>query len=442
RELSFPVVATSGNISDEPIVIDQDEALSRLCDIADLFLVHDRPIERPVDDAVMRVVCGESQLLRRGRGYAPAPIAVLGLPSGIVAMGGHLKTTVALTRPDGIVLSQHIGDLETIEARKAHARAVADIARLFAVKPRIVARDLHPDYASSRAADASGLPVVGVQHHLAHVAACMAEHGIAPPVLGVSWDGAGCGPDGTVWGGEYLLVAKDGWRRVAHLRRFRLPGGEAAVREPRRAAFGLLHEAFGAHASAMSDFAPVTAFSNRERAVLNTMLTHGVNAPWCSSAGRLFDAFAALCGLRLRASYEGQAAAEFEWAADNNRDDRIYDFPVRDGAEDGCLIVDWQPALAAAIADLRAGTAVGGISVAVHRGLATAIAEVARRACVRRVMLTGGCFQNARLTEYAVTALRAAGHDPFWHRQIPPNDGGIALGQAAWAGWSERSGGG
>ena len=440
RELGGPVVATSGNISDEPIVTDKTEALLRLSGIADLFLVHDRAIVRPVDDSVARVVCGAPQLLRRARGYVPAPIAVPGMPGGILALGGHLKTTVALTRPGEVVLSQHIGDLETMPARAAHAHAVADTTRLYAVKPRLVARDLHPDYASSRAAETMGLPVVAVQHHLAHVAACMAEHGVAPPVLGVAWDGTGYGADRGVWGGEFLLVTQAGWGRVAHLRHFRLPGGDKTAREPRRAALGLLYEAFGEDALAMTDLAPVAAFSAAERAVLKPVLARGVNAPWCSSAGRLFDAFAALCGLRQRAEYEGQAAAELEWAAQAAMGDRCYDFPLRDG-DDGGLILDWQPALAAALADLRASAPVATIAAAFHRGLAAAIAVVAGRVGEPRVALTGGCFQNALLTESTVAALRVAGHEPLWHRQVPPNDGGIALGQAAWAGWCEQSGG-
>ena len=445
RDLAFPLVATSGNVSDEPIVIDEAEALERLGGIADLFLVHDRPIVRPADDSVARVVCGLPQMLRRGRGYAPAPIAVSGVAGGILALGGHLKSTIALTRPGEVVLSQHIGDLETVAARAAHAHAIADVTRLYSSEARLVVRDRHPDYASTRAAEATALPVMAVQHHLAHVAACMAEHAIAPPVLGVAWDGTGWGPDGTVWGGEFLLIDKNGWRRVAHLRRFRLPGGEAAAREPRRSALGLLYEAFGEDALAMTALAPVASFTSAERAVLGTVLRRGINAPWCSSAGRLFDAFAALCGLRQRISHEGQAAAELEWAADCDEAGRRYEIPVREATEDGILIVDWQPALEAALGDLRGGASggasAGAVSAALHRGLAAAIAAVARMVGERCVVLTGGCFQNARLTEATVALLREQGHDPAWHRLVPPNDGGIALGQAAWAAWCEGWGG-
>jgi len=439
RELGFPVVATSGNISDEPIVSDEGEALERLGGIADLFLVHDRPIVRPVDDSVARVVCGRELLLRRARGYAPAPIELKGARSGILALGGHLKGTVALTHADSAVLSQHIGDLDMIEARAAHTRAAKDLVQLYAEPPVLAVRDLHPDYASTRAAEASGLPVLAVQHHLAHVAACMAEHGLEPRVLGVAWDGTGYGPDGTIWGGEFLRVTAGGWSRFAKLRPFRLPGGDRAIREPRRAALGLLHEAYGERAFEMSELAPISAFSPTELGVVRQMLVRGINAPVTSSAGRLFDAFAALAGLHQTCAYEGQAAIELEGVADDQATGRRYRFAIRQG-DDTAFIVDWEPALAEALADLRAGVPTAEISAAFHDGLASAIADVAVRAGEQTVALTGGCFQNARLTESTVAALRAAGLDAVWHRRVPPNDGGLALGQAAWAAWMEKSG--
>jgi hydrogenase maturation protein HypF len=259
-----------------------------------------------------------------------------------------------------------------------------------------------------------------------------------PPALGVAWDGTGYGPDGTIWGSEFLLLTKTGWRRIAHLRQFRLPGGEAAAQEPRRAAIGLLYEAFGEDAFAMTGLAPVAAFSGAERAVLHMMLARELNSPLTSSAGRLFDGFAALLGLRQRTTYEGQAAAELEWAATDRATGRRYLFPVRESERrDAPLIIDWQPALGAALADLRVGETVAAISEAIHNGLATAIAEVAMRVREDRVILTGGCFQNARLTEAAVAALQNAGCEPVWHRRIPPNDGGIALGQVVWATWMD-----
>ena len=439
--LAFPVVATSGNRSDEPIVTEEREAPSRLAGIADVFLVHDRPIVRAIDDSVVRIVAGRPMVLRRARGFGPAPaVEREGIPEGILALGGHMKSALALTHRRGVILGQHIGDLDTALARDAYDGARDDIVRLHGVPPRLVVRDEHPDYHSSRVAEASGLTVVAVQHHLAHVAAGMAEHRLAPPVLGVAWDGTGYGPDGTVWGGEFLLVTEAGWRRVAHLRTFRLPGGEEAVREPRRSALGLLFAAFGREGLAMTDLAPVAAFTERERATLAVMLERGVNAPVTSSAGRLFDAVAALMGLRQRSSYEGQAAAQLEWSAVGveDRSPRSYSFPVIREPGSAPLVVDWQPALEEILVDIRRGDPAGGIALAFHRGLAAAIAEVASRIGEPAVVLTGGCFQNARLTEATIESLRGRGLTPHWHQSVPPNDGGLALGQAMWAARAAR----
>lgn len=438
RELGFPCVATSGNVSDEPIVTDEHEAVERLSGIADLFLVHDRPIVRPLDDSVVQVVAGAGQVLRLGRGHAPARIAVDGVEEGIVAVGGHLKTAVAVTQDNRVVDGSHVGDLDTAASRAAHAAALTDLARFHDVTPRLAVRDLHPDYASRRAAETLGVGTVAVQHHLAHVVACLAENGVAPPALGVAWDGTGYGDDGTIWGGEFILVEKDKWRRVGRLRPFRLPGSEAAVREPRRAALGLLFEAFGEEAVTMTDLPSVAAFDVAERGVIGRMLKRGVNAPLTSSVGRLLDAFASLCGLRQVNGYEGQAACELEWAGGERGRGAPYDFPVS-ADEDGMLVVNWQPALEAALADLRAGGASDVVSEAVHGGLIAAIVKVAARVGENRVALSGGCFQNVRLTEGAVAGLRAAGFTPLWHRRIPPNDGGLALGQAVWAGMTETA---
>ena len=439
HELGFSLVVTSGNVSDEPIVSDEHEALERLNGVAELFLVHDRPIARPLDDSVAQVVLGEPQVLRRARGYAPEPVSAEKTADGILAFGAHLKSTIALTCAAGAVLSHHLGDLETVRAREAHAQAAADLLRLYAGRPRLAVCDPHPDYASTRAAEKCGLPVVTVQHHVAHVAACMAEHSLVPPILGVAWDGVGYGTDGTIWGGEFIAVDESGWRRVAHLREFRLPGGEAAVREPARAALGMLYEVFGEEAVAMTDLAPVARFSSSERQVLLKMLRNGVNSPKTTSAGRLFDGFAAMCGLRQASSYEGQAAATLEWCAQGHVSDTEYRVSLREGV-DGCLVVDWEPLLIDAIAALRAGQPAGAVAASLHRGLASAIAQVAQRLGAQRVALTGGCFQNTLLTEKTVAALRAVGCEPYWHRRVPPNDGGIAFGQVAWAAWSEQKG--
>jgi hydrogenase maturation protein HypF len=432
-ELGFPVVATSGNRSEEPIATDEREAVTRLAGIADLFLVHDRPIVRAVDDSVVRTVGGRAMMIRRSRGYTPATVAAAPM-EGILALGAHQKATVALGTRTGAAISQHIGDLETAEARDAFDETVADLVRLHGARPRIVAHDLHAGYHSTRAAARMGLPTVAVQHHVAHVAAVMAEHGLKAPVLGVAWDGTGAGGDGTIWGGEFILIEATGWRRVGHLRPFRLPGGEAAVREPRRSAAGLLHAVYGTGGLELDDLPPVASFTPGERATLAAMLERGINAPVTTSAGRLFDAVAAIAGLRQTATYEGQAAAELELAAGDAATIGRYEFAVRDGATTGDpLVVDWEPALAAIIADVRAGAPVGDIAAAFHAGLAAAVAAVAVRIGEPTVVLSGGCFQNARLTEAATAAIEAAGMRAIWPQQVPPNDGGIALGQAWWA---------
>jgi hydrogenase maturation protein HypF len=431
NELGFPIVVTSGNLSDEPICIDEREAVGRLDGLADFFLVHDRPIVRHADDSIVRIVLGRELMIRRARGYAPLPVSLRRDADGILAVGAHFKNTVALGVEMNAFVSQHIGDLETPQAYLAFRGVIDALERLYDKPPRTVSCDLHPHYLSTSYARDAGLPVVSVQHHFAHVLACMAENELDGPVLGVSWDGTGFGLDGTVWGGEFLKVGESGFTRAAHLRTFTLPGGDRAVREPRRAALGLLHAAFGQAAFRMADLATITAFTPRELRVLDRMMVSGLNVPTTSSAGRLFDAVASLVGLRQHVHFEGQAAMELEWACAGVDTTERYPFVCRspEDPRDGAVVVDWQPLLAAVLADVRSGAAPGWISARFHNALADVIVEVAQRVGERRVVLTGGCFQNRRLTERAVTRLTEEGFRPYWHQRIPPNDGGIALGQ-------------
>ena len=433
-ELGLPVVATSGNHSDEPICTDEREALERLAGIADFFLVHDRPIVRHMDDSIVRVMGGRELVLRRARGYAPLPVRLkMPLPATVLGVGAHLKNSVALSVNGSadVFLSQHIGDLETGPALAAFRRVAADLPRLYDATPDVVACDLHPDYLSTRfaaelAADGTPHPV---QHHWAHVLACAAENELEPPLLGVAWDGTGYGLDGTIWGGEFLLAderEETGFRRVAHLRQFSLPGGSSAVREPRRTALGMLYEIRGAEALQDERFLPVQSFSDGELALLRQMLAKGLNAPVTSSAGRLFDAVASLIGLRQRAGFEGQAAMELEFAAEPDASGDGYPFEVKNSAP---LIVDWGPMIEAICDDLRRGCRPGVIAATFHRTLAQIIVVVARKVGESKVVLTGGCFQNRLLTETCVSRLRDAGFRPYWHQRVPPNDGGIALGQ-------------
>ncbi len=448
-DLGFPVVATSGNAVDEPICTDEREAVRRLGTLADAFLVHDRPIARHVDDSIARVVLGRELLLRRARGYAPLPIVVEGMSAPVLGVGPHLKNTVALSVGSNVFLSQHVGDLETVEAYRAFERVIADFGRLYETSAGTVACDAHPDYLSSTFARRLGTPLVEVQHHVAHVAACMAENEVLPPVLGVAWDGTGYGLDGEIWGGEFFLGARGEIRRVAALRSFPLPGGEQAVKEPRRSALGLLHEwrRGSGEQLELDDRAlehVAGAFGDRERYILQRMLVQGVNSPRTTSVGRLFDAVAALVGLRQRSRYEGQAAMELEYAAAEQRAiGSGYPVTIAEAAAGGeqKWVVDWAPTLEALVADLRAGGPAGAIGARFHRTLAEAVVAVARLVGERRVILTGGCFQNRYLTELVVSRLREDGFRPYWHQRVPPNDGGVALGQVAataW-GWGRRA---
>ncbi len=405
RACPFPVVATSGNLSDEPIAIDNDEARARLGSIADAFLLHDRPIARPADDSVVRVVRGSEAVMRRARGYAPLPVRVSRALPPVLAVGGHLKNTVAIAVGRQVFLSQHVGDLDTYEARRAFERAIDDLRRLYAFKPEAVVADLHPDYASTQWALASGLPVIQVQHHHAHAAACAAENDIREPYLAVSWDGTGYGLDGTIWGGEFFWVENGRFERIAHLRPFRLPGGEAAIRQGWRSAVSLT-------VGQVADLP--------ERAILERMIERGINSPLTTSVGRLFDAISALSGIARESHFEGQAAMLLEWAIGGLKTDEAY--PLSDG--------DWRPLIAEVLEDLNQATPAALIAARFHNALANWIVEVAARANARQAVLSGGVFQNAYLTERAASLLESRGVKVATHQRVPANDGGIALGQA------------
>jgi hydrogenase maturation protein HypF len=438
RELSFPIVATSGNLTDEPICIDEHEALQRLREIADLFLVHDRPIVRHVDDSIVRVICDREMVLRRARGYAPLPIAFRSKIENresktVLAVGAHLKNTVALKIDNNVFISQHIGDLETKQAYSAFQHSVQDLPRLYDARIDIVACDMHPDYLSTKFATQLGLPNKPIQHHLAHVVACMAENEIEPPALGVAWDGTGYGLDGTIWGGEFLLVKRDGsFERVAHFRQFRLPGGDRAIKQPRLSAVGLLYEMLGAGCWNYSKL--TTGLTAKERSLLRQMLDKKVNAPITSSVGRLFDAVAALVGLRQASSFEGQAAMELEFTR-RKHIRAAYSFMVTDGLP---IVVDWAPGILQLIDDAAGGEDAGLISAKFHNALIAAAVDVAKKIGESKIVLSGGCFQNRYLTEQIVERLREEHFRPYWHQRIPPNDGGISAGQCVAASQSAK----
>ena len=431
-ELGFPMVATSGNLSDEPICTDEHEALQRLKGLADFFLVHNRPIARHVDDSIARVIAGREQVLRRARGYAPLPIPLPQKTPPLLAVGAHLKNTVAISVGDQAFVSQHIGDLETLPALDAFREVIVCFERVYDVRPEAVVCDAHPEYQSTRYARDSGLPVIPVQHHYAHVLGCMAENELEGPVLGVSWDGTGYGTDGTVWGGEFLRVTDTSMSRVGHLRTFPLPGGDKAIKEPRRAALGLLYELFGEEVFDMGDLWPLRAFTLQECTVIRKALQERINAPLTSSAGRLFDAVASIVNLRQVIRFEGQAAMELEFALSGSRTADNYAFQVeRPGPDEApqVFVVQWAGIVRGILHDVSSGVFVADISAKFHNTLAEAICAVAQLVGEQRVVLTGGCFQNAYLTERTVGRLEEEGFRPYWHQRIPPNDGGIALGQ-------------
>jgi hydrogenase maturation protein HypF len=429
RGVSRPLVMTSGNLADEPIVFDDDDARARLGRIADVFLAHDRPIHARCDDSVVRLVGDHATPIRRARGLAPSAITVTAhADPPVLATGGHLKNAFCIHAGTRAWLSHHMGDLESAAAYAALGEAVEQASRFLGIRASVVAHDLHPDYLSTRFAHeypAAGR--IAVQHHHAHVLSCAAEHGVSGPVLGVAFDGSGLGTDGTVWGGEFLLVDGPGFTRLAHLACVPLAGGAAAVREPWRVAVAHL-----AAAGREDLLEPIAARVGTQRfTAVRQMIARGLGATLTSSAGRLFDAVAAITGLRDDVAFEGQAAMELEALAADG-DGSAYRFAV-DGSREP-WIVDPAPVIEAVADDVHASRDRREIASGFHEAVAQMIADVgealAARRGVRQVALTGGVFQNARLTRRTEALLEQRGLAPLVHRLVPCNDGGLALGQA------------
>jgi hydrogenase maturation protein HypF len=431
RELRIPVVATSGNLSDEPICTDESEALQRLRGIADLFLVHNRPIVRHVDDSIVRIVAGRELVLRRSRGYAPLPIRIESESTiTSIAVGAHLKNTVALSHDSNVFISQHIGDLETSESFDAFQRSIKDMKELYGVGPSSMVCDMHPDYLSSKYARSCTDQVTEVQHHYAHIASCMAENQIEGPVLGVSWDGTGYGLDETIWGGEFLVTDDTSFVRKASFAQFKLPGGDKAVKEPRRSAIGVLYEILESILFSLDDIAALKSFKRSELDVLHQMLVKNLNSPRTSSVGRLFDAVASIVGIRQVARYEGQAAMELEFLTLGTHSNDSYPYEFTTSSEQNDLsIIDWRSMILGIVDDVRKSVDVSLISTKFHNSLVSIVVDAAKRVGLEKVVLSGGCFQNVYLTEHCIDGLRKEGFRPYWHQRVPPNDGGIALGQ-------------
>jgi len=430
KEVDFPLVMTSGNLSSEPIAVDNDEALERLGGIADYFILHDRDILVRYDDSVTRILDGGEYPVRRARGYAPYPIRVkaTGGPQ-VLALGAELKNTFCVLRREHAFISQHIGDMESPAELEHFEEALDAIKRLFSLKPEVVAHDLHPDYMTTHMAMDLPMPRVGVQHHHAHVVSCMADNLEEGRVIGVAWDGTGYGEDGTVWGGEFLLSDEAGYERLAHLYRYPMPGADACIYRIYRMAFGVLSELYDDE-EALLRLGEIAETDEQEGASLVFQLKNRVNAPLTSSAGRMFDVAAALAGLRLEAQYDGQAACELEAAAAGTS--AYYDF-ILDKSGDP-WVIDTRPLFRQMLADVQSGVDAGMIAGKFHESMARVIVstckELSTRTGIERVALSGGVFQNELLTLRVLEGLKSIGLRPFIHRRVPTNDGGISLGQA------------
>ena len=433
------LVMTSGNLSEEPIVISNHEAMLQLGGVADWFLLHNRDIATRVDDSVVRSFEGRERVLRRSRGFVPQTID-LGIElQEVLAFGGELKNTFCLTKGRYAILSQHIGDLENYETMQFFEETLTNLKHVFKVAARVAAYDLHPGYMSTRMAMASGIErKIGVQHHHAHIASCMAENHLQGQVLGVAMDGTGFGTDGRIWGGEFLLADFAGFTRRAHLRNVLLPGGDAAVRQPWRMALSYLRDTFGQQLP--SGLTCLREVDGKQIALVDSMLARRIQTVETSSCGRLFDAVAALLGLASEVTFEGQAAIALEAAADRGID-RHYDFEIQANEP---MILDFRPVIAAIVKGLTRGRRVGEISASFHNTLSAAIGEACGRigaaAGVDRVCLTGGSFQNLYLLGRTVVELRRRGFGVFLHAQVPANDGGLSLGQAMIANQRMREG--
>lgn len=421
------LVMTSGNISDEPIITRNEEAWTNLAPVADWSLTHNRHIYMRVDDSVARNFAGKARVLRRSRGYAPQAID-LGRPvCELLACGAELKNTLCLTKDRYAVLSQHIGDVENFETLQFYEETLNQLKKLFRIEPQAVAHDMHPLYLTSRFARELGLPTLPVQHHHGHIASCMAENRLSGKVIGVAFDGTGYGTDGQIWGGEFLVADYAGFERTAHFRYVPLPGGDVAVRQAWRPAVSWLRDSFGRELPEIPLFERIP---EKQLRIVKQMLECGVNTVQTSSCGRLFDAVSAMLGIRTEATFEGQAAIELEVAAAPGIEDG-YPFEVSNSEP---AEIDMRPAIRAIVRDLLASVSIGLIASRFHNTIAAVTADVCRRVSrstgLRKVCLSGGTFQNWYLLDRTVRLLRDTGLETFVHSEVPPNDGGIALGQA------------
>jgi hydrogenase maturation protein HypF len=424
------LVMTSANLSEEPIAIDNDDAFERLVDIADAFLIHNRDIYLRSDDSIVRHAAGHTRYIRRSRGFVPIPVFLDRAVPSILACGAELKNTICITKGDKAFISQHIGDLENPVTLDFFELTVAHLQRILEISPEMIACDLHPDYLSTQyAAQQQGLPKIEVQHHHAHIVSCMAEHQLDGEVIGLSFDGTGYGTDGAIWGGEVLVAGARHFERMTHLAYVPMPGSTAAIKEPWRMAISYLHNAFGDNFRDLE--LPILEQGDpRKLKIIVEMMIKGVNSPPTSSLGRLFDGVAAITGIRRRVNFEGQAAMELEMLTAGNGHS-IYD--IEEATADASAILP-APIIRGVVRDIQNGLPTAEIGAKFHRTIVALFAEVCisvrRESELNRVVLSGGCFQNAILLAGLIKELESRKFEVFAHRQVPANDGGIALGQA------------
>lgn len=430
RECAHPLVMTSGNTTDEPMATGNEEALEQLGDIADIFLLHDRDIETRADDSVARVIDGQPMLIRRARGYVPRGVEMpRPFTEPVLAVGAHLKNAICIGAGSNAYLGPHIGDLETFDTLRSFEASVEQLKTFIGVEPRVVAHDLHPDYFSTRFAEGlSGVRLIGVQHHHAHIGSAIAEHALEGPVVGVAYDGTGFGTDGTSWGGEIMIATLTGYRRVATFRPIALAGGDKAIRQVWRIALALLDDAF--EGAPLAELPLFRGIETRTIESVRMMIARGFNSPRARGVGRYFDALGAIGLAAAESRYEGDVAMRWNAIADEAERGR-YEVVVRDGADP--WEIDPRPMVRAAVVDLVNGVAPSIVSARFHNTLAAVTVEVVRAACALHgempVVLTGGCFQNALLAERVIGGLRSQ-YRTLINHQIPPGDGGLALGQA------------
>jgi hydrogenase maturation protein HypF len=437
RKSQLPLIMTSGNLSDNPICATNEEARQDLGSIADAFLFHNRDIVARCDDSVLMVVDEEPRMIRRSRGYVPLPIPIPINGEDVLACGGDLKNTFCLCKDQWAFLSQHIGDLESVKGYRVYQNAIRHLSQLLNIKPKLVAYDLHPSYHSSIYAHSFNLPKMGVQHHHAHIASCMAENGISPEerVIGVAWDGTGYGTDGRIWGGEIMLATYKGFQRLAHLLYVPLPGGEMAVKEPWRMSISYLilageEESLADFRKLPEEFAEfLSQVGERKVDTIRQMVKKGINSPLASSVGRLFDAVSSLLGICQHNTYEGQSACELEAISEDCED--FYQFELKG---DNPIIINPMPIIKGILEDLRNGQSKEYIASRFHRSLVEMLVRIChiirQRYGIEKVALSGGVFQNAWLLSESLKRLREEGFIPLAHSKVPTNDGGIALGQA------------